>query len=182
MTIVTGSESPSQPADEPVVSRGGTGRAGRVSSLVVAMRQMLVQGFVWCHVVALVCVGLLLATRGPLAAISAALTAAVVVLFYTVGAVVVLFNAHTDPRKLLIWALGSYVARVSALGVLLAAYLANPAWHVLDTPAVVITVVACTLGWVGGELYGFKRARITYYDEPGDFPDDGSTESRGETA
>lgn len=75
--------------------------------------------------------------------------------------------------------------RVGTLGGLLAVYLATPTWHVLDTPpAVVITVVACTLAWVGGELFAFKRARITYYDQPGgDFPDDGSAPGgHGETA
>ncbi len=48
MTIVTGSESSSQPADDAMSTRAGK----RVNPLVVAMRQMLVQGFVWCHVVA----------------------------------------------------------------------------------------------------------------------------------
>lgn len=159
MTIVTGSASGA-------VTPTGSERRGPSLSARRA-RRLLAGGLVGGHAVALICVGVFAVRDGLPGLASAALAAALVVLFYTVGKTVQVRYADAAPTTLFRASIMSYVLRVSLLGALLVAYFrfADDSSRLLPLP-LLVTSVATVVGWLAGEILVYSRLRIPNFDEP----------------
>jgi len=150
MTIAMAPQRAAKPADVGVSTR--------------LSRTLLVAGLVGAHVAAITLVGIMLVARGPQAAASSAIAAAVVVAFFTIGHAVVIRFAETTGISVLVAALASYATRVSVLGVALAWYGSNTHLVALDPTAVSIGIIVTCVGWLAAEIFRFTRLRIPVYD------------------
>ncbi|HEX2176935.1 MAG TPA: hypothetical protein VHG70_13585 [Nocardioidaceae bacterium] len=124
-------------------------RAALVPTLVVGAGAAVVAGLV----------------AGPLGVGGALVGAALVVVFFGLGLVVLARCAGIDPALTLVIALGLYVAKVVLIG---GAFVAMDTTGVLrgfaDHVALGLTAIACTLTWTVGETVGAVRARQPVYD------------------
>lgn len=147
--------------DSPAPSRPGPSLAS------VRARRLLAGGLAGAHLTASLCLAVFGFRDGLAGLATAALSAALVVLFYTVGQWVQVRVADAPARTIFLTSVASYVARVSVLGVLLVAYLrlADGTSQLLAVP-MVITAVATVVGWLTGEVIVFSRLRILNFDEP----------------
>lgn len=125
-------------------------------------------------VVPTVAVGLLAvvvgAFSGPRAAWSAAFGAALVLVFFTVSLLALKLTASLPPSTVLLVALGTYTAKVLALGVTLL-LVRDALW--LSGYAVGVTVLLCALVWLYFETRAYKRLRIFAFDSPPPRPEGG---------
>lgn len=111
--------------------------------------------------------------------ITAAIAAAMVLFFYSVGQLVMVLFADAGARTLLTVSLLSYTTRVLVLGLILLSYSHNrDAWPTLVPMAMFLTTVAVVVGWLVVEVICYQRLRIGIYDTPytpektvGDAPD-----------
>lgn len=159
MTTMTGS------APEAAVERSRPGP----SLAAIRVRRLLAGGLGGAHVSALTCVGIFLVTDGLPGLISAALAAALVILFYTVGQWVQIRVADAPARTIFRASVLSYIVRVTALGGLLFIYLANSGGSIqLLAMPLIVTAIATVVGWLTGEILVFSRLRIPNFDEPTD--------------
>ncbi len=143
------------------------GQRRPLSPHVRRAQQLLQAGLVGGHVAALTIVGLFLALGGPNAGATAAIGAAVTIVFYTIALGVQMAVADASPKVVLFAWFASYVTRVSLLGVGLAAVLANAErWAWLDPVALFVAVVGTVLGWLVLELFVYSRMRVPVYDDP----------------
>ena len=143
------------------------GQRRPLSPHVRRAQQLLQAGLVGGHVAALTIVGLFLALGGPNAGATAAIGAAVTIVFYTIALGVQMAVADASPKVVLFAWFASYVTRVSLLGVGLAAVLANvERWAWLDPVALFVAVVGTVLGWLALELFVYSRMRVPVYDDP----------------
>lgn len=164
MTIVTGSASGA-------ATPAGSNRPGP-SVVAVRARRLLAGGLAGAHAVALICVGVFAVRDGLPGLASAALGAALVVFFYTVGKTVQVRYADAAATTLFRASVMSYIIRVSLLGALLLAYLrfADDSSRLLPLP-LAVTAVVTVVGWLAGEILVYSRLRIPNFDEPsGDAP------------
>jgi hypothetical protein len=142
-----------------------TTRAEGPSIHVVRARKLLFGGLlggVGAAVLCLIGFGLGMGTSGLL---SAALAAAMVLFFYSVGQLVMVRFADAGARTLLSVAMASYTARVVVLGLLLLLYHKHAdSWPALRPMAVFLTTVAVVAGWLLVEVFVFSRLRIGAYD------------------
>lgn len=105
---------------------------------------------------------------GPEALSTVVGTGALVVGFFVAGQLVEI-NAlwMADARGLLI-ALGSFVVRVTVLGVLLWLVIVKPVWvEQISTTWFVISGCVAVAGWLAGILISNVRSRIPAYDDEG---------------
>ncbi|MDR1712069.1 MAG: hypothetical protein LBR58_09510 [Propionibacteriaceae bacterium] len=130
-------------------------------------RKLLFGGLCGGHIAALACVCVFGILGGLVAGVSAAIFAAVTLLFFTIGQAVQVIVADADPRVVLFASLASYIARVTVLGLLLLAALNNRDVLGLDPPAVIITTFVVVVGWLAAEFWVFARLRIPAFDSPG---------------
>lgn len=145
-------------------------------------RRLLAGGLLGSHMVALICVGVFTVIHRAPGLASAALGAALVVLFYTMGQTVQVRYADAPARTVFRASVASYVVRVSALGALLVLYLnfSDGAARLLPIP-LAATAIATVVGWLTGEIITFSKLRIPNFDEPGDNRADTSTEGQETT-
>lgn len=136
-------------------------------------RRLLAGGLLGAHVIALPCVGVFAIRDGAPGLASAALAAALVILFYTVGKTVQVRWADAPATTLFRVSMVSYFVRVGVLTALLAAYIrfADQTTKLLATP-MVVTTVATVVGWLVGEMIVYSRLRILNFDEPSEPADD----------
>ncbi|MCL1838019.1 MAG: hypothetical protein FWG47_01710 [Propionibacteriaceae bacterium] len=138
-----------------------------VSQHALRTRQLLWAGLVGGHISAICCIvvfGIWLQAPG---AATAAIFAALTLLFFTIGQAVQVIVADADPRVVLITALASYVARVTILGVLLLLALNNLERFDFIRPVAAITTTFVTVvGWLGAEFWMFSKLRIPRFDPP----------------
>ena len=132
---------------------------------MVRARQLLLGGLaggVGAAVLCLIGFGLAAGTTGLA---SAALAAAMVLFFYTVGQLVMVAFADAGARTLLAVAMASYTARVVVLGLLLLIFNRHAAsWPALHPLAVFLTTIAVVAGWLIVEVIVFSRLRIQIFD------------------
>ena len=88
---------------------------------------------------------------------SAALGAALVVVFFSLSLVVMRRTAHLAPTTVMAVVLATYTAKILALGVAMVV-LRDASW--LSGTALGLTVVACTIVWLGFEMRAFTRLRV----------------------
>ena len=129
-------------------------------------RRLLTGGAAGGHVALLTCVGAFAIAGGVPSAVSAALAGVLTIAFFTIGQAVQVIVADADPRTVLVAALGSYVARVGGLGMLLALALGNAdRLSAMDPAAVAVTTIAVVVGWLAAEIWVFSRLRLPVFDE-----------------
>lgn len=122
-------------------------------------------GLIGGHAAALTVVGAFWVLSGPYAAASAAIASAATIAFYTIALGVQVAVADAAAKTVLVAWLASYLARVTVLGLALAATLANAdRWAWLDPVALVVATIAVVLGWIGFELAAYARLRIPVFD------------------
>ncbi len=103
------------------------------------------------------------AFSGARAAWSAAFGVLLVIGFFTVSLLVLKLTASLPPTTVLLAALGTYTAKVLALGLTL--FLVKDAsW--LSGYATGVTVTVCTLVWLYFEMRAYKRLRIFAFQAP----------------
>lgn len=98
---------------------------------------------------------------GGKAALGAALGALVVVVFFTVGLVVVGRASRVSAYAAMNAAILTYLVKI---GVLFAIIVAFKDTTLFDTKAFGLTIILCTLVWTGFEVRGFSRLQILYVD------------------
>jgi ATP synthase protein I len=98
---------------------------------------------------------------GGKAALGAALGALVVVVFFTVGLVVVGRASRVSAYAAMNAAILTYLVKI---GVLFALIVAFKDTTLFNTKAFGLTIVLCTLVWTGFEVRGFSRLQILYVD------------------
>jgi ATP synthase protein I len=98
---------------------------------------------------------------GGRAALGAALGALVVVVFFTVGLVVVGRASRVSAYAAMNAAILTYLVKIGVLFVLIVAFKDTT---VFNTKAFGLTIVVCTLVWTGFEVRGFSRLQILYVD------------------
>ena len=107
--------------------------------------------------VALVAVVVCAFVGGAREAWSAALGAALVVVFFSLSLLVMRRTAHLAPTTVMAVVLATYTAKILALGVAMV-LLRDASW--LSGAALGLTVVACTIVWLGFEMRAFTRLRV----------------------
>lgn len=136
-------------------------------------RELLVAGLVGSHMVGLVCIGLFGAVRGPQAMGSAAVGFALVLLFSTIGQLVMVRVAVSRPQVVLFAAMASYVVRCTLLTLALGWAFTRPELMVMaDRTALVVTTLATVIGWLTAEIVRFARMRIPAFDV--ELPEEGT--------
>ena len=98
---------------------------------------------------------------GGKAALGAALGALVVVVFFTVGLVVVGRASRVSAYAAMNAAILTYLVKI---GVLFAIIVAFKDTTLFNTKAFGLTIILCTLVWTGFEVRGFSRLQILYVD------------------
>lgn len=128
-------------------------------------RELLVAGLVGAHMVGLACIGLFGALRGQQAMASAAVGFALVLLFSTIGQLVMVRVAVSRPQTVLFAAMTSYVVRCALLTGALAWVFTQPDLVAMaDRSALVIGTIATVVGWLTAEIIRFARMRIPVFD------------------
>lgn len=120
-------------------------RAALIPTVVVGALAVVVAGFV----------------GGGKAALGAAIGVLVVVVFFTVGLVVVGRASRVSAYAAMNAAILTYLVKI---GVLFAFIVAFKDTTLFDTKAFGLTIVVCTLVWTGFEVRGFTRLQILYVD------------------
>jgi ATP synthase protein I len=120
-------------------------RAALIPTVVVGVLAVVVAAFV----------------GGGKAALGAALGVLVVVVFFTVGLVVVGRASRVSAYAAMNAAILTYLVKI---GVLFAFIVAFKDTTLFDTKAFGLTIVVCTLVWTGFEVRGFTRLQILYVD------------------
>lgn len=120
-------------------------RAALIPTVVVGVLAVVVAAFV----------------GGGTAALGAALGVLVVVVFFTVGLVVVGRASRVSAYAAMNAAILTYLVKI---GVLFAFIVAFKDTTLFDTKAFGLTIVVCTLVWTGFEVRGFTRLQILYVD------------------
>ncbi|HET8616470.1 MAG TPA: hypothetical protein VFL94_13170 [Actinomycetales bacterium] len=106
---------------------------------------------------AVACVVLAVVMAGGKGAWSAALGAALVVVFFSLSLLVMKRTAAWDPTAVMGVVLGTYTAKIIALGVAMV-LLRDATW--LSGQALALTVIVCTVVWLAFEMRAFTRLRV----------------------
>jgi len=113
-------------------------------------------------VTALLCVGISL-PAGSRAVAGAAFGAALVVVFFSIGLLVMRRTARLNPDAVMGVVMLTYVLKVAALTVVLVAFKGAP-W--LSPRHFALGALACTFVWLGFEMRAFTRLRVLITDPP----------------
>lgn len=114
------------------------------------------------------------ATKGSQGLIGAALGAAIVVIFFTIGQVVLNRVIKTNPTMAMTVAMTMYLVKIAVLFGLLLVFKNTTAF---DTKVFALSVLACTLAWTMAEVWAFGTQKVLYV-EPGSGPDYTPTDDR----
>jgi hypothetical protein len=150
-----------QPAGGVEVQAGASGP----SIHVIRARKLLLGGLVgglFGTVASLIIFGSIAGSRG---ALSAALGSGLVLVFYTVGQLVMVLFADAGARTLMAVSMASYTGRVVVLGLVLLSYSKNrDSWPILMPLGVFVSAIVVVVGWLAVERFVFSRLRIGVYD------------------
>lgn len=107
------------------------------------------------------------ASKGSQGLIGAAVGASIVVIFFTIGQVVLNRVIKTNPTMAMTVAMTMYLVKIAVLFGLLLVFKDTTAF---DTKVFALSVLACTLVWTGAEVWAFGTSKVLYV-EPGSGPD-----------
>ena len=111
--------------------------------------------------------GISFALRGSSGAIGALIGSAIVLIFFTVGQVVLNQVIRKNPSMAMSVAMLLYLIKVAVLFGLLLAFKNTTAF---DTKVFASSILVCTLVWTGAEMWAFSTGKVLYV-EPGSGPD-----------
>lgn len=100
-------------------------------------------------------------SNGKSAAVGAVVAGIVVIVFFTVGQVVLSGVIRKNPAMAMTVAMFMYLVKI---GVLFALLLAFKNTTLFDTKAFAATVLLCTLVWTATEVWVFSTSKILYVD------------------
>ena len=106
-------------------------------------------------------------SKGSQGLLGAAIGAAIVVVFFTIGQVVLNRVIKTNPTMAMTVAMTMYLVKIAVLFGLLLVLKDTTAF---DTKVFALSVLACTLTWTIAEVWAFGTAKVLYV-EPGSGPD-----------
>ena len=106
-------------------------------------------------------------SKGNQGLIGALIGAAIVVIFFTIGQVVLNRVIKTNPTMAMTVAMTMYLVKIAVLFGLLLAFKDTSAF---DTKVFAMSVLACTLTWTIAEVWAFGTSKVLYV-EPGSKPD-----------
>ena len=106
-------------------------------------------------------IGWLVTSDPAKAALGAVIGTAIVVVFFTVGQLVVGAVLRSNPEMAMTVALMVYLLKIGALLIFIVLFQDTTAF---DTKAMALTVLACTLTWTAAELWVFTRTKVLYVD------------------
>ena len=86
---------------------------------------------------------------------------AIVIVFFTVGQLVVGAVLRSNPQMAMTVALMVYLLKIGALLIFIVLFQGTTAF---DTRAMALTVLVCTLTWTAAELWVFTRTKVLYVD------------------
>lgn len=112
-------------------------------------------------VVGAVCTLVGAAVAGSLGLIGGILATLIVLVFFTIGQLVVGAVLRNNPQMALTVALTTYLVKIGVLLILLIA-LQGATWFAPKVLA--ITIVACTLAWTAAEVWVFSRTKVLYVE------------------
>lgn len=112
-------------------------------------------------VVGAVCTLVGAAVAGSLGLIGGILATLIVLVFFTIGQLVVGAVLRNNPQMALTVALTTYLVKIGVLLILLIA-LQGATWFAPKVFA--ITIVACTLAWTAAEVWVFSRTKVLYVE------------------
>jgi len=98
---------------------------------------------------------------------SAALGAALVIVFFSLSLLVMRQTAHQEPIAVMAVVLATYTGKILALGVVMIV-LRDASW--LSGQALALSIIACTVVWLAFEMRAFTKLRILVApgaDQPG---------------
>ncbi|MDR1237587.1 MAG: hypothetical protein LBK28_05030 [Propionibacteriaceae bacterium] len=139
----------------------------RISLHSIRARKLLYAGLAGGHISGILCVGVFGIWLGAPGGVSAAISAAIALVFFTIGQAVQIIVADAHPRVVLIASVSSYIGRVSVMGLVLLLALNNLGSLSFMRPvAVVVTVFTVVVGWLGTEFWVYSKLRIPSFDPP----------------
>jgi ATP synthase protein I len=94
-------------------------------------------------------------------ALGAIIGTAIVIVFFTVGQLVVGAVLRSNPQMAMTVALMVYLLKIGALLIFIVLFQGTTAF---DTRAMALTVLVCTLTWTAAELWVFTRTKVLYVD------------------
>lgn len=106
-------------------------------------------------------------TKGTSGAVGAAIGGAIVVIFFTIGQVVLNKVIKTNPSMAMSVAMLLYLVKVAVLFGLMLAFKHTTSF---DTKVFASTILLCTLVWTGAEMWAFSTGKVLYV-EPGSSPE-----------
>jgi ATP synthase protein I len=101
------------------------------------------------------------ATAGSKGVIGAVVGALVVVVFFTVGQLILGSVLRNNPQMAMTVALMTYLVK---LGVLFVFIIIFADTTLFDTKVFAATVVACTVAWTTAEVWVFSRTKVLYVE------------------
>jgi ATP synthase protein I len=114
-------------------------------------------------VVGVVAVLIGLAASGAGGAIGAAIAVAIVLVFFSIGQLILGSVLRNNPQMAMTVALMTYLVK---LGVLFVFIILFADTTLFDTKVFAATVVVCTIAWTSAEVWVFSRTKVLYV-EPG---------------
>lgn len=105
--------------------------------------------------------------KGTSGAVGAAIGGAIVVIFFTIGQVVLNKVIKTNPSMAMSVAMLLYLVKVAVLFGLMLAFKHTTSF---DTKVFASTILLCTLVWTGAEMWAFSTGKVLYV-EPGSSPE-----------
>jgi ATP synthase protein I len=115
-------------------------------------------------VAALVCIAIAV-PAGSAAVAGAVFGSVLVVVFFSIGLVVMRRTARLNPDAVMGVVMLTYVLKVAALAVVLVLF-RNATW--LDPRYFALGALGCTFVWLGFEMRAFTRLRVLVTDPPAD--------------
>lgn len=104
-----------------------------------------------------------LAASGAGGAIGAAIAVAIVLVFFSIGQLILGSVLRNNPQMAMTVALMTYLVK---LGVLFVFIILFADTTLFDTKVFAATVVVCTIAWTSAEVWVFSRTKVLYV-EPG---------------
>jgi ATP synthase protein I len=132
----------------------------------VKNRSIVVSAAIPTFVVAVVCAIAGYIAKGKPGLIGAIAGAAVVLIFFTIGQVVLGRVLRTNPTMAMTVAMTMYLVKIGALFALLLAFQDTT---LFDTKIFAASVLAATLTWTIAEVWAFATSKVLYVD-PSDQP------------
>jgi ATP synthase protein I len=105
--------------------------------------------------------------RGSAGAIGALIGGAIVVIFFTIGQVVLNTVIKKNPSMAMSVAMLMYLVKVAVLFALMLAFKHTSAF---DTKVFASSILLCTLVWTAAEMWAFSTGKVLYV-EPGSGPE-----------